>query len=248
MSASDGQGAPPPVGAPPARGADGFFGALRSLSRAPTRNPGYTAPPTDDINTGEAVFDTSRQRNRYGDPGGVQRGLMRLGRGGPARRDEPNDFEWLLQHRMEIRGVCETTLCVSVDDPGTVVQLRPECASRYVVVANADCSLVLNSLAGGVPENPDDPEAPLRRQTISFVLTIMRAAGVEVTLPAGVLWSQEYLDAEWVPTGVDADSLNSPHSSPTDPYIERYVFDWTPGIASPGAWLGERIGRNYQSA
>ena len=210
-------------------GEDGFFGELRGAVQTPQRDSGYTAPATDDINTGEAVFDTAKQRNRYGDPGGVQRGLLRLNRGGPARRDEPNDFEWKLQHRMEIRGYAES-VAVRIANAGDDIHLKPESATFYIVEALGACTVTPEALDEPVSENPDDPDAPERHVGTSFVVVLIRHGSVDVAF-SGVKWSKEFRDG----TGADVDS-------PADPQIDRYVLAWTPGVG----WLGELIGSDYQ--
>jgi len=228
-------------------GEDGFFGELRGLVDRPQRDPGFTAPPTLPP-ASEPVHDTARNQISTGTEAGRQRTALRLGAPGPARRDEPNDYRWNLQHRAEHRGFCETTAVIVNDDVGAVIQLIPESATRYVLVITADTTLGISAVEDPVSENSADIDAPMRNRATSFVLTVERHGGAVLELP-GVLWSKEVLDADWVPVGVDPALLIAPHDEPTDPTIDRYVFDWTPGInGGDGAWIGERPGRNYQTA
>jgi hypothetical protein len=230
-------------------GDDGFFGELRALAAVPERAPGYSAAQTSEENQADPVFRTADNGVSVGD-GGRAPSVLRLGAPGPARRDEPNDYRWLLQHRLEIRGAVETCAVVTAANP-VIVPIRPEIATRWVVVAQSTGVVVgLHPLESPVSENPADEGAPTRHRTTSLVITLVRGGGVEVSFSApesSILWSQEMLGADWLPDGVDPTDLVSPYDEPKNPVIDRYVFDWTPGVGSgAGAWLGERIGRNYQ--
>lgn len=228
-------------------GGDGFVDELRGLASVAPRDPGYTAPSTADVNPDEPLHDTSRNQISTGTEAGRQRTALRLNAPGPARRDEPNDYGWRLQHRQEIRGAVESVAVVALGAAG-VYTCKPEVATRFTIIATGNCTVLLSKLAEPVSENSADPAAPLRRCSTSFVVVVQRHGGAVVSFPEAK-FSQEYYDSDWVPDGVDPSDVTSPYDEPLNPTIDRYVFEWTPGLGTgvnPGQWLGMRTHRNFQ--
>jgi len=202
---------------------------LRAHLQQPQRDPGYTAPSTGGQNQDDPIFDSSLGSSGIASDTAARSRGLRLGAGGAAQRDIPNDFEWLVQHRQELRGYTETMAVINAVNGQTVV-LTANAATVYAVSVTGNVTIAPAAVADLVSENPDAPDAPTHRRVTSFVLMAALAPASRVIFGPSVVWSADYRS-------------NPPVATTDKSRVDIYTLVWFPPI---GKWIGNLTGTDYQ--
>lgn len=190
----------------------------------PDYAPGYSVPNTED-NQSDAIAETQQGAVESNDHGAVSstyatRGLVKF-----ALTGMPNDFGWRLQNRMEIGAARETCCAVTIAAGGTV-ELDPNLATVWHIVAEGAFTLGIAESEG---YDPPDPNAPAPSVCVPIVVWVSLPAGAAVNFSADFLWD----------SSLTAATFTAPATERTD----GYVFCHVPGLG----WMAHVAAQGYKT-